>query len=67
MEVENKQWWKSKTLHGLAVTVIGAALALFKVDLGGEAVVNELASGLLVLAGSIWTFIGRKKAKVPLK
>lgn len=61
--METKAFWKSKTLQGLVPILVGAFLPKY-LPIVTETI--PYLDAILVGAGSIWTAIGRFKAKTTL-
>ncbi|WP_062208216.1 hypothetical protein [Aureimonas sp. AU12] len=65
---DTKEWWKSKTVWGGLVALIGALGGLFGLELDG-ATQDELAAALAIAAsavGALVAILGRLDAKARL-
>lgn len=56
--VNNKQWWASKTLWGILVSIIATAFQLFGVVNISDIEQGQLTDKIIVLADLIAQFIG---------
>lgn len=61
---ETKVWYRSKTIIGIAVMVVGFVIHKFAPDAAiGETEIGETVAVVLEAVGSILAFIGRVKAE----
>ena len=65
--MQTKQWWKSKTLHGNLVTVVGIVLSIAGYGaIVPEPVIDTAIGFILSGVGVAWSTYGRVKANSEL-